>query len=131
MKIKQNYIVIIATALLMILAGCRSNPVYNVDQAPIHISGKHNDSDVKKAITRAGAGLGWVMKEKKPGHIEGTLFLRSHVAIIDIRYNKKSYSITYKDSQNLNYDGTNIHNNYNGWVQNLDRQIQAQLSTLQ
>lgn len=130
MKIKQKYIVIIATALMFILAGCRSNPVYNVDDAPIQVSGNYSADDVKKAIIRAGAGLGWIMKEKKSGLISGTLYLRTHVAIIDIRYTKKAYSITYKDSQNLDYDGTNIHKNYNGWVQNLNRQIQAQLSAL-
>ena len=130
MKIKQNYIVIIATALMLILAGCRSNPVLNIDDSPVNVDGKYSTNDVKKAITRAGAALGWTMKVRKTGHIIGTLFLRKHVAIIDIRYTKKGYSITYKDSQNLNYDGTNIHKNYNGWIQNLNRQIQAQLSAI-
>lgn len=130
MKIKQNYIVIIATALMLILAGCRSNPVLNIEDAPINANGKYSTNDVKKAIIRAGAGLGWNMKSIKTGHIRGTLFLRTHVAKIDVRYTKKGYSITYKDSQNLNYDGTNIHKNYNSWVQNLNRQIQAQLSAI-
>lgn len=130
MNIKPNFFVIAATALLIFLAGCRSNPVYNIDDAPIQIAGKHSMNDIQKAIIRAGAGLGWTMKAKNDGHIVGTLFIRQHVAIIDVRYTKKAYSITYKDSQNLNYDGTNIHNNYNGWVQNLNRQIQAQLSAI-
>ena len=130
MKIKPNFLVIIATALLLVLAGCRSNPIMNIEDAPIEISEKHTSKDIKKAIIRAGAGLGWNMKSKKPGQIRGSLFLRDHVAIVDIRYTKKSYSITYKDSQNLNYDGTNIHKNYNSWVQNLSRRIQVQFSTI-
>lgn len=130
MNIKANFLVIAATALLLVLAGCRSNPVLNIENAPIEISGKHSSKDIKKAIIRAGAGLGWNMKPKKAGHIVGTLFLRKHVAIIDIKYKKKSYSITYKDSQKLDYDGTNIHKNYNSWVQNLNRQIQAQLLSI-
>jgi len=130
MNLKSNYIVIIATALLLVLAGCRSNPVMNIENMPIEISGKHSSKDIITAIKRAGAGLGWIIKSKKPGHIVATLFLRKHVAIVDIKYTKKSYSITYKSSQNLNYDGTNIHKNYNSWVQNLNRQIQAQLSAI-
>ena len=130
MNIKPNFLVIAATALLILLAGCRANPVMNIKDAPIQISGKHSMNEIKKSIIRAGAGLGWNMKPKKSGHILGTLFLRKHVAIIDIRYTKKAYSITYKDSQNLDYDGTNIHKNYNGWIQNLNRQIQAQLSAI-
>ncbi|MCW8900872.1 MAG: hypothetical protein OQK75_01225 [Gammaproteobacteria bacterium] len=130
MKIKQNYVVIIATALLLILAGCRANPILNIEDAPIEITGKHSSNDIKKAIIRAGAGLGWTMKAKESGHIVGTLFLRKHVAIVDVKYTNKAYSITYKDSQNLDFDGSNIHKNYNSWVQNLNRQIQAQLSAL-
>lgn len=127
---KTNILVIAATSLLIILAGCRANPVFNIENAPIEMSTKHSSKDIKKAIIRAGASLGWQMKSKKSGHIVGTLFLRKHVAVVDIKYTKKDYSITYKSSQNLNYDGVNIHKNYNSWVQNLNRQIQAQLSTI-
>ena len=118
--------IMVASALLM--AGCRSNPVLNINNAPIEIAAKHTSKDIKKAITRAGIGLGWQMKAKKAGHIVGTLYLRKHLAVVDIKYSKKSYSITYKSSQHLAYDGENIHQNYNSWVTNLNRQIQAQLS---
>ncbi|MDH5659381.1 MAG: hypothetical protein OEY65_00165 [Gammaproteobacteria bacterium] len=122
--------VITLTAALFFLAGCRASPVYNVENAPIQISSNHSSKDITKAIQRAGIALGWQMKAKKPGHIVGTLYLRTFVAVVDIRYTPKSYSITYKSSSGLNYDGTNIHKNYNGWVQNLDRRIQGQLSAL-
>lgn len=127
---KKIILFITATSLLLLLAGCRANPVLNIDNAPIEISAPHSSDDIKKTIIRAGAGLGWTMKAKKKGHIQGTLFLRKHVAVVDINYSKNAYSITYKSSQNLDYDGTNIHKNYNSWVQNLNRQIQAQLSAL-
>ena len=127
---KTNILVIVATSLLLILAGCTSNPILNIENAPIEIEAKHSSKDIKKAIIRAGAGLGWQMKFKKKGHIVGTLYLRKHVAVVDITYTKNSYNITYKSSQNLNYDGTNIHKNYNGWIQNLNRQIQAQLTSI-
>lgn len=120
--------VITITAALVFLAGCRAAPIYNIDNAPIEVSAKHSSDKIKKAIIRAGVALGWKMKAKKKGQIIGTLFLRKFVAIVDIRYNTKTYSITYKDSKGLNYDGKNIHKNYNGWVKNLDRGIQAQLS---
>ena len=122
--------VITITAALIFLAGCRAAPIYNVKGAPINISSKHSSKDIKKAIIRAGAGLGWTMKVKKQGHIVATLFLRNFVARADIRYNRKTYSITYKDSKGLGYDGENIHKNYNGWIQNLDRRIQSQLTAI-
>ena len=122
--------VITITAALVFLAGCRSAPIYNVDNAPVDISAKHSSKDIKKAIRRAGISLGWVIKDKKPGQLIGTLNLRTFTAIVDIRYNNKTYSITYKDSVGLNYDGTNIHKNYNSWIQNLNRSIQGQLAAL-
>ena len=127
---KAKILLIAATSLLLTLAGCTSNPIFNVESAPIAIAAKHTSKDIKKAIIRAGAGLGWQMKSVKAGHIVGTLYLRKHVAVVDIKYSKESYNIIYKSSQNLNYDGTNIHRNYNGWIQNLNRQIQAQLTSI-
>ena len=118
-----------AFALTLTIMGCRANPVYNVEGAPITISGKHTSKDVEKAIIRAGAGLGWRIKSIKKGHMVGSIYVRKHVAVVDITYNDKEYNITYKSSENLNYDGSTIHNNYNGWVQNLDRAIQTQFQT--
>lgn len=116
---------------LVILAGCRTAPVYNVsDQVVTTNIETHTEDDVRKAIVRAGSGLGWQMKEESAGHIIATLHLRTHMAKVDINYNKDKYNITYKDSVDLSYDGTIIHSNYNGWVQNLDRAIKVQLNTL-
>lgn len=112
------------------LAGCRSNPVMNVDDAAISLQNEPSIEQVEKAIIRAGASLGWNIKKLAPGKMEGRLMLRSHVAVVDITYDTKSYSIEYKDSTNLDYDGTNIHSNYNGWVQNLNRNIQQELMML-
>jgi hypothetical protein len=123
--------VILASTLALLIVGCRSAPVYNVsDQAVASSKSNLTLDDVSMAIIRAGGALGWEMKETKPGHILGTLHLRTHVAIVDVNYTTKSYSITYKDSTNLDYDGTNIHSNYNGWIQNLQKGIQTQLNLL-
>jgi len=86
--------------------------------------------DIAKAIKRAGNSLGWQIKEDKPGHMTGTLYLRRHTAIVDISYDRKTYSITYKDSKELNYDGEVIHQNYNGWIQNLDNAIKGQVNNI-
>ena len=114
-----------------VVVGCKTAPVYNVEGQTIVTNVENvKMDDVKKAIIRGGASLNWVMKVDKPGHIVGTLNLRNHMAQVDINYTAKSYSITYKDSKELNYDGSNIHSNYNGWIQNLQRNIDVQLSTM-
>ena len=127
-----KWVAIVASVLVLIASGCRGNaPVYNVTDSPVAASKPNPGLDeVGKAIMRAGAGLGWQMRQTKPGHILGTLNLRKHVAVVDVNYSVKSYSIQYKDSTDLGYDGQNIHPNYNGWIQNLDKGIRAQLSVL-
>jgi len=113
------------------LIGCRTAPIYNVDDTLVATNkADFTKEDVRKAIIRAGGGLGWQMNDAGPNNMEGTLHLRTHMAKVNIPYSKDSYSIVYEDSTNLNYDGTIIHRNYNGWIQNLDKAIQVQLNTL-
>ena len=124
---------IIPGALALLLIGCAPMPVHNVDNAPVNITNSNYDlSDVTKAIKAAGSGLGWQMKEESPGHIVGSLYLRTHVAIVDITYTLDDFSINYKDSTNLKYNASSntIHKNYNGWIQNLTNAINVQLSTV-
>ena len=127
---KTNILAIVVASALLIIAGCRSNPILNIENAPIEIASKHASKDIKKAIILAGTGLGWKMNVKKSGHIVGTLLIRTHIAVVDVKYSNKNYSITYKSSENLNYDGVNIHKKYNDWVIYLNRQIQVQLSAI-
>ena len=63
------------------------------------------------------------------GQDRGTLLLRDHRAVVDIDYTPRTYSIRYKDSSSLDYDGSSIHKNYNGWIENLDRAIRNRLLT--
>ena len=122
--------VLATLAIAVAVAGCNSVPILNVDQAPaISASGKPLSRDqVRAAIVRAGAALGWQMKDEGPNMIVGNIMLRNHTATIEIPYNANSYSIKYRASTNLEEKGGTIHKNYNGWVQNLTRGINAQLS---
>lgn len=121
---------VLAACFALLAVGCRIAPIYDVNGDAI-MSSKADltMSDVSKAIHRAGAGLGWQIEDAGPGHIIGTLHLRDHVAVVDITYDIKSYSIKYKDSSNLQYnaDKREIHKNYNGWIQNLENGIRTQL----
>ena len=130
--LSAKWLAIAASVLVLLAGGCRAPmPVYNVTDAPVAASKPSPSLDeVGKAIQRAGVALGWQMKETKPGHMLATLALRKHEAVVDVNYGVKSYSIRYKDSTELGYDGQNIHPNYNGWIQNLDKGIRAQLSLL-
>jgi len=85
---------------------------------------------VKNSIIKAGYSLGWQMSDTAPGHLVGTLNIRSHQAIVDITYTPENYSINYKDSTNLKHKGNMIHSNYNAWIKNLSNAINRELSYL-
>ena len=105
-------------------------PIQNVDTVAVSSVANRplSAEEVRGAIVRAGAGLGWIMKDAGPGRINGTLILRTHTAEVQIPYSATSYAIVYKSSINLQEAGGKIHRNYNGWVQNLNRGINAQLA---
>ncbi len=70
--------------------------------------------------------------EKGPGEIIGTLNIRTHQGVIRIDYNDSAYSIRYVDSTTCVTTGTTwgnerIHGNDNGWIKNLDNDIDSQL----
>ena len=127
--------ILFACVVLVAVMGCRGGgQIYNVKDAPITTAtGKEMTLEqVTKAIVEAGAGLTWTMAIVKPGQIVGTLNLRSHTAVVDITYNTKTYDITYKNSVNLKYNAekNTIHENYRGWIMNLDNAIKGRLTAL-
>jgi hypothetical protein len=119
-----------ALAVTVALSGCNSVPIQNVSQAPVtNSAGKAlSNEQVRSAIVRAGAALGWQMKDEGPNMLVGNIQLRKHAATIEIPYTAGTYSIKYRASQNLDENGGSIHKNYNGWIQNLHRGITAQLA---
>jgi hypothetical protein len=124
--------ILVALFTIVVVSGCRTNPILEYQDNPITtMTNKELTLDqVKEGIVGAGVPLGWIFSDKEPGHLVGTLALRKHLAVIDIKYNTKTYSITYKDSENLNYDGTNIHAQYNNWILNLQRRINVKLNSM-
>ncbi len=130
MKKLARTVLIVAAGLVAI--GCAPTAVMNINDAPV-VANKPSVTldDVGKAIVRAGAAIGFQMVMNRPGVITGTYAPRGDfTAVVEIKYSTQKYSINYKDSQGLNYDGTNIHRNYNNWIIRLDQSIKTQLSTL-
>ena len=59
-----KFVAILAAAGCMLAAGCAAVPINNVTDAPV-VTNKQNVTleEVSRAIVRAGAALGWQMKE--------------------------------------------------------------------
>lgn len=127
MRIKTTLAVLLVAAAV---AGCNTVPILNVNQAPVvSAAGKPlSQAQVRVAIVGVGSALGWQMKDAGPNMVVGTIQLRKHIAVVEIPYSASNYSIKYKSSEGLDESGGSIHKNYNGWITNLHRGINAQLA---
>jgi hypothetical protein len=110
--------------VLLGLAACGPTAVYNVRStafSPPQATQEQRGEQIK----RAGAGLGWTMKESGPGRLDATLIQGSQRAVVDIRFDATSFALLYADSAGLHYDGTRIDPLYNDWVERLEDAIVA------
>ena len=132
MSLTHLLIAFICTGIVAV-AGCASKtaPLVNYQDKQVSTgSGKADMAKVKKAIILGGTRAGWQMQPGKDGYILGSLFEKGAMAKVDITYTAQTYNITYKHSSNLLYNGTEIHKQYNEWVDNLNDSIRAELSKL-
>jgi hypothetical protein len=89
--------------------------------------------EYRDAIIRGGSKRGWTFEEVGPGHLLGNIAVRAkHFATVDITFDTTSYSIAHKSSQNLNYNEkrSEIHPNFNNWLEVLEDEIQAEIAAM-
>ncbi|USD21648.1 hypothetical protein MJO52_00470 [Microbulbifer variabilis] len=125
--------ILFSAAFALTLAGCTSNPVMNIQERsiPDRLDGSAQTQDtIKKSIIAGCIARNWTCREVAPGQIIASINVRKHHAEADIKYDIDNYSITYKDSDLLDYNEKyyTIHRNYNRWVRNLNDAIIKQLS---
>lgn len=130
MSIIKSGIMVLGISIAVALGACATKPILNVSDTPVPSGKSLQASQVRQAIVTAGSALGWKIVDLKPGLLEGTLRLRDHTAVVEIPYTAAKYSIVFKSGVNLGEKDGQIHKNYNGWVQNLDKGISAALASL-
>ena len=121
-------------ALLAMPAQAASTaPMYKPE--PILVPADKGPEAVKKAVRKAFFDKNWEAREIGPGHLQGKHTKsgkdKMHVAVVDVRFDAKSVRISYKDSQELNYNKESgvIHKTYNNWIRNLEKNIRANLGS--
>jgi len=111
-------------------------PVLTVSEVPLFSAGGKSltTSQVKQAIHKAGASKNWTLVDQADDRIFGSLSWRNgnHSISVEIIYSAKTFSILYKDSQNMKYEVLNgvamIHPFYNKYVRALNDEIMAELA---
>lgn len=125
-KLKTTTLTLFTAALVALAlfaaspAQARGAAIQNIENVPIP-DGMSMKS-IGDAIIDGCAARGWGATEVEAGHMQCTIYVRSHMAKVNINFDTETYSITYADSENLKYDAAKntIHRNYNSWVQNLN-----------
>jgi hypothetical protein len=116
---------LLALALALAALACSTTKVQNFAGT---IPGGLTHDQVREAITEAAESRNWTVKPLNDSTLLATLVIRSrHSATIEIPYDTTRYALNYKDSTNLDYKDGEIHENYNAWVEKLDRTIQKDL----
>ena len=121
-----------AVALSVVLfAGCKSAPTFEVIAAPIPApAGKTLTMDeVQKAIVRGIGRAGWQTLPDAPGRVSARYQSGKHSATVGIDYDTKTYNIKMQETSVMRSDGS-VHPSYNTWVQNLDRAIRVELASI-
>ncbi len=121
----------VAGVLILLLwgfvASCRTAPIHDVLEAPLPTAqGAATTDDLDEAIWRAGRKVGWKIERIRPGVLRGTWRFKHHLAVVSITRDQRYFTIRYVDSQNLLYDGDQIHRRYNSLVDELARQIEQE-----
>jgi hypothetical protein len=126
----------IAVAFVALNVHARGSvPVINHDAVQaVRASGQPASAEqIRAAMQTAGAARGWQITPAGNGKALAVLNVRGkHSISADISYAAGRYSITYRDSSNMNYEpgegAGKIHPKYNAWVQTLIDDTRMQLA---
>jgi hypothetical protein len=119
---------VFAALAVLLLAGCVTKPIQNVENHPIPTGTQPLSLDkIESLIIAAGYPRGWQFKREAPGHLVASQVQPKFSATVDIRFDQHAYSITHRSSTGLREEDGMIHTRYNHWIQILQRDIDQRL----
>lgn len=124
---------LLSVVVVASLAGCRTEPIYAVEDRPIATSAQAlGPVQVERRIIDAAQAKGWRIERVGAGQLRATIEWRQkHTATVNIYYTNATYSIRYDRSSNLmESGGTTIHRAFNSRVKELEDEIDKRLAKL-
>lgn len=130
----KNFLLLFALLSALLATQAQAHnvaPIGNFEgqQAPIASGQPASVAQIKAALTAAGSALGWQVVSTGANEMVATINVRGkHSVSTRISIEPGMYSIQYKDSTGMNYDGTRINPHYNTWVRNLSESARVKLA---
>lgn len=121
-----------AVILAVCLAACASAPVQKLEKN-FSLPVVSNTQQVKVAVFRACARLGWKCVSVTDSSAEANFAKNGRQVWADISYSPRSYSISYKHSTGLAYtagEEDSISPRYWRWIKRLSAQIDRELQKI-
>lgn len=126
----KRLVMIVLVGLLIGSCAYREQPVYNVDK-PLPPSAQNlSSAEVEKRIIEGGAIYKWEFRRVGDGHLVAVHTQPKYSATVDVYFDRQGYKIIKQSTVGFRDTGTTIHNHYNGWIQNLEKAIDARLADL-
>ncbi len=138
-RIKLVLLAVMLVAFVPAAGSARSEATYRMARrlhaAPPQATLEQIERTMVAAVERAG----WSARVREPGVVEAEKSVRDgkHTALVEIRFDERSFLIQYLSSHNLNYDPESchrrarrkrvcrevIHPHYNVWVRTLEGNV--------
>ena len=116
-------------ALVFLVAGCSSKPIYNPENRMIPISAQQFSIErIESLIVQAGQTRNWKFTREATGHLSAAQTHPKYSAVVDIYFDQKTYRIVYRSSVGFEAKNGMIHSHYNFWIRNLESDINTRLS---
>lgn len=120
-------------SLIMFIAAC-SSPIHKVESESYGWGPAKGVTlaQVRETVEKTALDMGWNLNNEKNGSFVAKKVWGGgkHSAVIDVIYTLKDFTIRYNSSDQLGYNGSTIHKNYNLLVTRLEEKIKLNVSKL-
>lgn len=129
----MGYRIIAALGILLLAAAC-TQPIKRIDNSNYGWGPQKGvtPAQIQSTVEKTAYGLGWELTDVKTGSFTARRAWDGdkHNVVVDVVYDAKKFSIRYKNSKAMSYDGSSIHHTYNDMVETLRDTIKKNVSDL-
>lgn len=123
---------LLSLVMLSSLQGCVLGTRTMLDLGDVAVPRASTADAVRSTFVTAGFSRGWIFSDAGPGKLKGVLKdPQLFTVMVEVAYSATSYRISYVDSNGLDYtpgSPARIHNRYNRWLRDLNKDVQELLN---